>query len=516
MDVQESALAAQSFHARLMAVRLDGGWLPETVLAILVLLVILLLPWGISRHQRPVNVHHPGKARTRSPWRILLIQAISALVGGIIGTLVTWLLSDVFVTFGVQLGRLVIIQVGLGFAALGYAIGSLFVIPGARKILAALLVIDSLLSTALQVSAVYGQYPTIGSLVGAREYQQAPTTTLSGIRDAMHANQKLPTGERMTVSLWQRLAQTGHTPSHPRTGKTMSVAIPATRSRFHAREAVMYLPPAAFSPRPPALPIIIFMSGQPGSPEHNFDGGKINQVAEAYQKRHHGLAPIIVSPDQLGNDWHNTLCVDSPVYGKAETYLRDDVTDWVRRSLPVQSNVKSWTIGGFSMGGTCATQLGPTYPHLYGNIISVGGELHPTNGTVPQMIKRFFHGSRAAYEAHVPSIAIRQHAPSSQEIFFAAGQYDALSQRNARTIAQAARKAGMRVGSILVQGHGHDWHTVRDALTVILPQLCHEAGIGSVSEIRPLSDYPGLTPITGVDTSTDPLAVGASSVGDEK
>lgn len=140
-----------------------------------------------------------------------------------------------------------------------------------------------------------------------------------------------------------------------------------------------------------------------------------------YAQHHGGLAPIVIAADQLGDDSHNTLCVDSPVYGKALTYLTKDVVDWVKTNLPAAQQAQDWAIAGFSQGATCSLQIGANHPDLFGTIIPTGSELKPTNGSESSMISRFFHGDRTAYEKQIPINAIRNHAPSNQTLVIGAG-----------------------------------------------------------------------------------------------
>ncbi|MFR1605841.1 MAG: alpha/beta hydrolase, partial [Bifidobacterium pseudocatenulatum] len=157
---------------------------------------------------------------------------------------------------------------------------------------------------------------------------------------------------------------------------------------------------------------------------------------------------IVIAADQLGDDSHNTLCVDSPVYGKALTYLTKDVVDWVKTNLPAAQQAQDWAIAGFSQGATCSLQIGANHPDLFGTIIPTGSELKPTNGSESSMISRFFHGDRTAYEKQIPINAIRNHAPSNQTLVIGAGEHDRESVRNVERIAPVAQQAGMHVTAV--------------------------------------------------------------------
>ncbi len=76
------------------------------------------------------------------------------------------LVSDVFMVFGVSLGWPVIFTIAGGIAGVGFVIAAAVTLRGVRRALAVVLVPLVLLSTALGVDSIYGEYQTIGTLVG--------------------------------------------------------------------------------------------------------------------------------------------------------------------------------------------------------------------------------------------------------------------------------------------------------------------------------------------------------------
>ena len=447
--------------AWLAKVHLTQGWLPASLFSLTALALIVLTLTGL----------------THGRWRTLLRQVAIALGIGGLGLLATWLVSDVFMLFGVSLGWMVIISVALGFLAVGFVVCILITARGWRRILAALTVLLCLLSTGLRVDIIYGEFTTLGSLFSVSLYPD-----YRGHETARPA---------MSVAQWRSLASRGKLPSHPSVGRSYSMHIPNSRSQFAARPADIYLPPAALSDKPPALPVFVLLAGQPGSPDRLFTAGAIPAMMDAYAAQHDGLAPVVVSPDQNGASSHNSLCVDSPVYGKAETYLSSDVPAWIRAELPVASQPRQWAIGGFSQGGTCSTQLGARHPHVYGNMLPADGELEPTQGRQEQMIRDYFDGDRKRFLAQVPARAMLERAPSRQLLFTAAGSNDKESQHNMIVIAKAANQAGMKVRAVITQGSGHDWHTVKTAWKPGLEWVGQAIGLGPMS--RPIEDFPNIT-----------------------
>lgn len=444
-----------------LEVDLVSGWLMDSVRAITyagLAVIIASLLW-------------------QRRWRKLIWLAAISLVCGAVGLLLAWLVSDVWVTFGVKLGWVVIRRTGLGIGMIALAIGLIWGVNGWwRRTFAILLAINVAFFGVLQVNAAYNQYPRLRSVLGLPYFPQLDPV--------------LKRTASVSIEQW-RETQAATAPS---SGRAFAVDIPATTSGFSARHADVWLPPAALTEQPAQLPVIIFFSGQPGGPDDAFVASHLDAIADAYAQAHGGVAPIIVSPDQLGDPLQNTLCVDSPVYGAAETYLTVDVPAWVRANLPVQTSVNQWAIAGFSQGATCSLQLGIRHPDLFAHMAPISSELQPTDGSEQSMIDRFFGGSREAFVAHTPLGAIAEHTPSSQSILFSAGSTDGDSVDHIRTIGSAAQKAGMHVEALISAGTGHDWWTVTNVLPAVIDRLGVSLGLAAAPE--PISTWPKLSEMT--------------------
>lgn len=451
-------------------IHLLNGWFPPTLFALTSLSALLAVILPSTRRGEPRWTIH-----------VLLRELLVGLAGFGVGGLVVWLLSDVFLVFGVSLGWMVILTIAVGIGLAAFALCAAVDSRGLRRAIACAMAVLSLISCAVRVDMVYGEYTTLGSLFGLAAFKEVSSSHISGKAS-------------MSVKEWQRLAKRGTLPSMPEAGEIRTVDIPATASHFKARNADVYLPPAALSRKPPALPVMVMLAGQPGSPDRFFNASGIATTLNDYAAKHHGLAPIVVSPDQNGAATQNSLCADTPVYGKAETYLTVDVTKWIRRTLPVSTSPNDWLIGGFSQGGTCSTQLGPAHPELYGHIYAADGELAPTYHDREATITRYFNGDAKLYQRHVPTEIIKRNAPSKQTLFSIAGEWDTKSQRNAAIIAKAAKQAGMTVHLATAKGSGHDWHTVNTGLAAVIDRFCAQSGIGT--DRRELSSYPNLEMLT--------------------
>lgn len=381
----------------------------------------------------------PSARWRRQPW--LATATISTLLGGMIGWGLTWLLSDRLDLFDADLTPVVRGWVIACSGALGVAIASLWRPTWPRAIASAAAAALFVGTAAMGVNIDFGQYPTIGSALGI-------TSIDEGLPPLATAGEDAP-----SIASWQEPE------GMPERGRLASVEIPATVSGFVARPAVVYLPPAALVRHPPRLPVLIVMSGQPGSPSDPLLTDHLRDHLDAYAAAHRGLAPIVVSPDQLGSPGTNPLCIDSARAGNSATYLTVDVPRWIRAHLPVTLAAGSWGVGGLSQGGTCASQLGAEHPELFDAILDASGQLHPSLGPDEKTIAEGFGGDAGAFAAAAPSAIMAAHAPYADTIaVFGVGAQDNRFRPGIRTLVSDARAAGMETHYIEVPDTAHDSH----------------------------------------------------------
>ena len=267
-------------------------------------------------------------------------------------------------------------------------------------------------------------------------------------------------------------------PGQAASGTLLHVDIPGAASGFQARPAAVWLPPAALVDDPPALPVMILLSGQPGTPDDVLAAGMLQDLLERYQAEHRGIAPIVVSPDQLGEPAANPMCVDS-VLGASRTYLEQDVVTWIRGSLPVAADRSAWTFGGFSQGATCTMQIGLADQARYGTAIAISPELYPSlDGDLDRTVALAFGGDRAAFDAASPASILAANAPyRDTALVLGTGEQDALFTTWGDVLADDAAKAGIAVARVVSPGTSHDFNTVSSVLREALPIVAARAGI---------------------------------------
>ena len=429
---------------QLFDLRLETGPFPIIVFALAAVILVVLAT------RRPVR-------------RWLPIQLLGALAGAGVGLILAWLVSDVWNSFGVALTLITRMWFALGVGGIGFAIAGLWRARAWRVVVGSASVIIFAFAGAIGVNVDVAEFPTLGSALGVNAIGKL----------ALPAAQSTPTS-----TIPESLAQSWHAPADlPKVGTVGYVTIPGTVSHFAARSAVVYLPPAALVAGAPRLPMLELLSGQPGGPSNLITSGAMASILDRFAAAHHGLAPIVVVPDQLGSPQLNPMCVDS-VLGNSATYLTVDVTNWITHHLHVLPSGANWAIGGFSQGGTCSIQLGTKYRGLFGSILDIAGELAPHHGSIPATIASAFGGSAAQYHAATPLSLLASGAPWTDTLgIFVIGQNDARFGVASSAVSKAAEAAGMTMHHLVSPGTAHDWKTVQFGIRTAMPLLGDRWGL---------------------------------------
>ncbi|KQS56850.1 hypothetical protein ASG36_17670 [Geodermatophilus sp. Leaf369] len=385
---------------------------------------------------------------------------LAVLVAGL-GLGLVWVLLRVLKPFPDGLPWLVFLWIGLGLLGLVLAVVSW---PGQRwwrRALTVLAVLAVVVGAANGVNRVYQPYPTVAAALQLPPYDEVDA------RDVLTGDTAAP----VSPADWTPPGDV------PTTGALSQVTIPATASGFPARAAWVYLPPAYLTAHRPLLPVWVVLGGQPGSPRDWIDGGGIAQRLDAWADAHHGLAPVVVMPDDLGGEVTNPLCLDSAL-GKADTYLSQDVPAWITHTLQVDPDHAHWAVGGFSYGGTCALQLAVAHPGLFPTFFDASGQAGPTLGGATATVAATFGGDTAAFDAVDPlhELAARRYPELSAYLTVGAGDDEYRPQ--ARQVTAALRAAGVDVTSTEIPG-GHSWDVWGPGLQQALPWLAAHTGLPS-------------------------------------
>lgn len=372
----------------------------------------------------------------------LVLACVAAALG--VTALVDYLVEFVWKPFPDRLDPLVLLWVALGVLALLLAGMRVARAPSWRAAaLSGTAVGVVVLMGAGQVNSLYSAYPSVEDLLPV-DYPATVPRPSPGT-----------TAER---------------------GVVVRATVPPTRSRFAARPALVYLPPAYLSGTRERLPVLMLLHGQPGSPRDWFSGGKLARTMDSYAQRRGGVAPVVVVPDATGGQFANPLCADTR-RARAATYLAEDVPAWVRQNLAVDAAPQAWAVGGYSYGGTCALQLATRFPEVFRTFLALSPDAEPDlGGGREATVRDAFAGDRGAYARADPltQLSLRRFPDSAGVLV--AGTDDAASTAAAKRVAVAAAGAGMTVRTRWIRG-GHDFTVWSGGLTAELDWLGGRLGL---------------------------------------
>ncbi len=380
------------------------------------------------------------RSRTEKTSRVAGRLGAGAIAGATAGGVLLWVVRDAWAGLDAPEPWVTAMVTVTGAAFVGIAVAGFMGGRPTGRVVASLVVLVALFVTGTSIRVDLEDGPATAEAARVAAASPVPTPT--------------PT-DPPTVEGWQPPADM------PEEGVVRAVDIPSSRENYVPRTAYLYLPPAALVANPPDLPVVMAMSGQPGSPEDVFGAGDLASVLDGIAEEHRGLAPIVVVPDQLTDPDHNPMCVDGAL-GDSANYLTVDVPRWIGKNLPATRDHSRWTIAGFSQGGTCSVQLGGARPDLFGSIVDISGEFVPSIGSEEDTIDEGFGGDEAAYEAATPEQIFATHGPYSNFIaYFASGEYDVQFTGYVEQVSELAEQAGMIVTREISPGTGHDWNTAR-------------------------------------------------------
>ena len=408
---------------------------------------------------------------TENWWNRTVPMAVLGAVGT--GLAVRWYVDEVWQPFPDPLPDEVTVAVTVTVLAVVLCLASLRHTSWWRRVTAVVATLAVIATGSNAVNVYFGYYPTLAALSGES------VVTLAAAPAPQQVFRQLPKGHTV-IQDWR--APLGMPPH----GMVSMVSIPGSVSKFQARDAQVYFPPAYLTKNRPALPVLLLLSGQPGHPDNFTQSGHLVQTMDAFAAAHHGLAPVVVSADDIGSPDADPGCVDG-TRGRVDTYLSVDVPHWITTHLQVDNDTRHWAVGGFSYGGTCSLQLAMNHPRLFPTFLDISGATGPTLGSEQLTIDRLFGGDAAAYHRVVPLEVLQRAMAASPRrpprefadtfAVLAAGSKDPLSMAAQHRVQAALRSAKIPVQLYVVAGRGHDWYLVTQVLATQFPVIAPRLGL---------------------------------------
>lgn len=175
-------------------------------------------------------------------------------------------------------------------------------------------------------------------------------------------------------------------------GAVTKISVPDTASHFGSYQADVWLPPQYFTDPRAHFPVIVLAHGNPGQGTDWLTSAGAPASALAVAAAGHPV--ILVMPEVIRNAvTGDSLCVDTESQGNVETYLVKDVVAAVDSQLRTNATAKQRGIGGLSMGGFCALNLGLKHPDVFSVALDFSGETSSQPDTLPGGNQELYGGS---------------------------------------------------------------------------------------------------------------------------
>lgn len=324
------------------------------------------------------------------------------------------------------------------------------------RLITLLLLIPSLGLIALSANDYYQFFPTLSSILSP---DPAVTTTVT---HAKSTRTKTP-----FETYYNPLAD------QPAKGTITTLNIPSSGS-FRPRAGHIYLPPALYHNTGLTLPVVVLLSGYPGSPNNWLQGG-VERVMDNYATAHKGLAPIVAMVDFTGVKDVDTECVNSRL-GDVETYLTKDVPTYLKRHYQVQTDPEDWAIGGYSAGGTCGNVIAVRNPSVYRTFFNLTGDSYPSLNTPAETLATLFGGSKKLQAEHNPTTLLAANKNPDYRFmhawYYMAKQDSPILMRDTLAQSRVAARTGMQVAFNTVEGY-HSFYVWREGYAAFLPWFMH-------------------------------------------
>ncbi len=321
-----------------------------------------------------------------------------------------------------------------------------------------------ILLAATALNDQFAFYADWTDLLGAVHTGTAATVTRAGANTPLAA--RAPTHPAHPVASAVPLPAGGSphnrvlrfTVTGPRSGVTGGVVVAFPASYFY---------PVSRGRR---YPVLEAFHGYPGGPDQWVDSMGLPGYLERQSAARRIGEALLVMPTIEVPPGRDTECVNgAPADPQLETWLAEDVPDWVSRNFRVKPDRTSWATIGFSVGGWCAAMVTMLHPDRFSAAVALGGYFSPEFGSW----KPF--GPRSPAAARYDLVAAAKQRPPPVAIWVETSHSDRISYPSTKAFLAAA-KPPLSVEAVVLKHAGHRiglWKgylaTVLDWLAATLP-----------------------------------------------
>lgn len=242
------------------------------------------------------------------------------------------------------------------------------------------------------------------------------------------------------------------------------VWVTVTGARSGLTGTVLLRLPAGYRRSTASHPVLMTFSGYPGSPAQWLGPMQLPRELDLRIAGGQLRDPIVVAPTVEFPAGADTECVDAGRGRNVETWISQDVPDWIRTHLRVLDDRRAWATIGLSSGGWCAAMTTMLHPDRFSAAVVFGGYFRPKfAGPSPLTYNR-------RWAARYNLVRQARHRPPGVSIWLLTSRTDRVSYPTTALFLAAAR-APLRVRALVLADAGHRLSVYRPHLPAALDWL---------------------------------------------
>jgi enterochelin esterase-like enzyme len=241
------------------------------------------------------------------------------------------------------------------------------------------------------------------------------------------------------------------------------------------RTVYVFLPPQYFQAgyyQNYHFPVIELIHGFPGQPQDWITVLGANTMLDALVSQNEAKPAVLVMPDANGERGVSLQCLNQAGGPQDDTFLSEDLPNYIAARLRVQQPGTGWGIAGYSEGGFCAANLALQHGRVYSFAGVLSGYFRPSDNQLINPVRAVspFGGNRQAAALNTPIELLRSLPPGQPvpQFWLGAGLLDAQDVHSAENFAQLLQLRQPGVTVKLTHGDGHTMLTWRGLLPGML------------------------------------------------
>jgi S-formylglutathione hydrolase FrmB len=229
---------------------------------------------------------------------------------------------------------------------------------------------------------------------------------------------------------------------------TITGPISGIRGSVEVELPVGYADPAN---RTRQYPVLETFHGYPGDISSWVDGMNLGTAVSAAVNARKVSDMVTVSPTLEVPPGVDTECVNSPkaTDPQMETWLTQDVPNWLVKTFRVRTDRESWATMGLSMGGWCAAMAAMLHPDRYAAAVVLGGYFQPSFGKLYAPFT-----AKSPFAQRYDLVRLAQTDPPPVALWVQTSHSDPLSYPSASQLLKQARPP-LSVTSLVLAHAGH-------------------------------------------------------------